>query len=172
MRAMTAKAARNSRSKTSVSLILAAVARQATGTPSRSVAIWYLVPRLALSVGLGPVRSPPRLARTEQVSRIRYRGSGPDGRAAWRRAARVPSRAVLFRPSAPERGAGSIHWPDPGGLIQGGPQTAPGRAFAQKAPQSRHNPNSFARRVDRATVWLLIAGVDNRGDEMKKPDVQ
>ena len=58
------------------------------------------------------------------------------------------------------------------GLIRGGPQTAPGRAFAQKAPQSRHNPNSFARRVARATVWLLVAGVDNRGDEMKKPDVQ
>src|SRR3954447_14110340 len=27
----------------------------------------YLVPRLPRSVGLGPVRSPPRLARTEQV---------------------------------------------------------------------------------------------------------
>src|SRR6476659_6866870 len=71
MRAMTAKAARNSRSKASVSLTLAAVARQATGTPSPSVAMWYLVPLLPRSVGLGPVRSPPRLARTEQVSRIR-----------------------------------------------------------------------------------------------------
>src|SRR3954464_1910309 len=58
MRAITAKAARNSRSKTSVSLTLAAVARHATGTPSPSTATWYLVPRLALSVGLGPVRSP------------------------------------------------------------------------------------------------------------------
>src|SRR4051812_36362000 len=47
------------------------VAKQATGTPSPSVAMWYLVPRLPRSVGLGPVRSPPRLARTEQVSRIR-----------------------------------------------------------------------------------------------------
>src|SRR4051795_7119288 len=44
MRAITAKAARNSRSKTSVSLTFAAVARQATGTPSPSVAMWYLVP--------------------------------------------------------------------------------------------------------------------------------
>src|SRR3954463_14727065 len=60
MRAITAKAARNSRSKRSVSLTLAAVARQATGTPSPSVAMWYLVPRLPRSVGLGPVRSPPR----------------------------------------------------------------------------------------------------------------
>src|SRR5215211_1462887 len=58
------------------------------------------------------------------------------------------------------------------GLIRGGRQAAPGRAFAQKAPQCRHNPNSFGRRVARATVWLLVAGVDNRGDEMKKPDVQ
>src|ERR1700760_4574105 len=68
---MTAKAERNRRSKTSVSLTLAAVAVQATGTPSPSTAIWYLVPRLARSVGFGPVSSPPRLARTEQVSRIR-----------------------------------------------------------------------------------------------------
>src|SRR5215208_4436473 len=68
---MTAKEARNSRSKTSVSLTLAAVATQATGTPSPSTATLYFVPRLARSVGLGPVRSPPRLARTEQLSRIR-----------------------------------------------------------------------------------------------------
>ncbi len=36
-----------------------------------STATWYLVPRLARSVGLGPVRSLPRLAPTEQLSRIR-----------------------------------------------------------------------------------------------------
>src|ERR687898_1139840 len=71
IRAMTAKAARNSRSNTKVSLTLAAVAAQATGTPSPVVAMWYLVPRLPRSVGLGPVRSPRRLARTEQLSRIR-----------------------------------------------------------------------------------------------------
>src|SRR3954452_23800440 len=71
MRARTAKAARNSRSKTTVSFTFAAVATQATGTPSPVVAIWYLVPRLPRSVGLGPVSSPPRLARTEQLSRIR-----------------------------------------------------------------------------------------------------
>src|SRR5215203_5898138 len=68
---MTAKAARNRRSKTSVSLTLAAVATHATGTPSPSTATLYFVPRLARSVGLGPVRSPARLARTEQLSRIR-----------------------------------------------------------------------------------------------------
>src|SRR4051812_31442980 len=54
MRAITASAARNSRSKTSVSVTLAAVATHATGTPSRSTATWYFVPRLARLVGLGP----------------------------------------------------------------------------------------------------------------------
>jgi hypothetical protein len=44
MRAMTAKAARSSRSKASVSLTLAAVAAQATGTPSPSTATWYFGP--------------------------------------------------------------------------------------------------------------------------------
>ena len=32
--------------------------------------MWYLVPRLPRSVGLGPVNTPARFARTEQVSRI------------------------------------------------------------------------------------------------------
>src|SRR3954454_14751512 len=71
MRAMTPKAARNSRSSSSVSGTLAALPRQATGTPSPLMAMWYLLPLLARSVGLGPTRSPPRLARTEQLSRIR-----------------------------------------------------------------------------------------------------
>lgn len=53
--------------------VLAAVAAQATGTPSPSTATWHSVPRLARSAGFGSVRSPPRLARTEQLSRI---GSG------------------------------------------------------------------------------------------------
>src|SRR5688572_14404187 len=52
---MMAKAARNSRSNTRVSWTFAAVAAQATGTPSPIVATWYLVPRLPRSVGLGPV---------------------------------------------------------------------------------------------------------------------
>src|SRR5215208_5103258 len=54
-----------------VSLTLAAVATHATGTPSPSTATLSFVPRLARSVGLGLVRSPARLARTEQLSRIR-----------------------------------------------------------------------------------------------------
>ena len=65
---------RNKRSKRSMSLTLAAVTVQATGTPSLSVAIWSLLPGLPRWVGLGPVRSPPRLARTEQVLRTRSGG--------------------------------------------------------------------------------------------------
>src|SRR4051794_31723995 len=38
------------------------------------------------------------------------------------------------------------------GLIRGGPQTAPGRPLTQKAPQCRYNPDSFGRRVARATA--------------------
>ena len=52
-------------------MTFAAVAAQATGTPSPVVAMWYLVPRLPRSVGFSPVSSPPRLARTLQLSRIR-----------------------------------------------------------------------------------------------------
>ena len=67
---MTANAPRNRRSNMTVSLTLAAVAAQATGTPSPLTATWNLVPFLPRSVGLGPVSSPPRLARTEQLSMI------------------------------------------------------------------------------------------------------
>jgi hypothetical protein len=52
-----AKAARNRRSKTTVSLTSAAVAAYATGMPSALTAMWSLVPRLPRSVGLGPLRS-------------------------------------------------------------------------------------------------------------------
>src|SRR3712207_4244664 len=57
MRAMTAKAARNSRSKARVSLTLAAVAAQATGTPSPSTATCdQQGVDLRQQAGLGPVR--------------------------------------------------------------------------------------------------------------------
>src|SRR4051812_12260859 len=86
MRAITAKAARNSRAKTSVSLTWAAVATHATGTPSPSTATLYFVPRLARSVGLGRGRPPPLLARTEQLPRIRSgwpRSMPPSGACPW-----------------------------------------------------------------------------------------
>src|SRR3954452_3250822 len=36
--------------------------------PSVEATMWYLVPALPRSVGLGPISSPPRFARTEQLS--------------------------------------------------------------------------------------------------------
>ena len=46
----------------------APVRRTASGTPWPSQIRWRLVPRLALSVGFGPVSAPPHVARTEQLS--------------------------------------------------------------------------------------------------------
>src|SRR3954463_6104449 len=122
---MTAKAAGNSRSKASVSLTLAAVARQATGTPSPSVAMWYLVPLLPRSVGLGPVRSPPRLARTKQVSRIRSRDQvGVAAQHADQQSMDFRQQTPLGpAPQAAAQGCAT-------GLTRGGTQAAPGRALA------------------------------------------
>src|SRR3954447_15543272 len=90
--------ARNSRSNTTVSFTFAAVAAQATGTPSPVVATWYLVPRLPRSVGLGPVSSLPRLARTEQLSRIRITVN-------YREAYGMhTSNGILFNHEGPTRG--------------------------------------------------------------------
>src|SRR4051812_22917173 len=107
MRATTAKAVRNRRSNRSVSLTLAAVAAQATGTPSPVVAMWYLVPRLPRSVGFGPVRSPPRLARTEQLSRIR---SGSPRSIATSRACTRWSRLTAAQPASRRRRVEPLAW--------------------------------------------------------------
>src|SRR6201993_681488 len=123
MRAMTAKAARNSRSKTSVSLTLAAVAQQATGTPVPSTATWYLVPHLARSVGFGPIRSPPRLACTEPVSRIR---SGWPRRMPTSMAWTCASTPVSAQPAKLRRRVAPL------ACTSGGDQAAPRRALAQK----------------------------------------
>jgi hypothetical protein len=50
------------------------------GMPSVETTTWYLVPALPRSVGLGPVSSPPRVARTEQLSTTTSEGasSGPE----------------------------------------------------------------------------------------------
>src|SRR4051794_8158765 len=107
MRATTAKALRNRRSNSRVSLTLAAVAAQATGTPSPVVAMWYLVPRLPRSVGFRPVRSPPRLARTEQLSRIR---SGSPRSIATSRACTRWSRLTAAQPASRRRRVEPLAW--------------------------------------------------------------
>src|SRR3954466_14231062 len=108
MRATTAKALRNRRSNSRVSLTFAAVAAQATGTPSPVAAMWYLVPRLPRSVGFGPVRSPPRLARTEQLSRIR---SGWPRSIATSRACTRCSRLTWAQPARRRRKVEPLAWP-------------------------------------------------------------
>src|SRR4051794_21177618 len=54
--------------KRRVSWTLAAEGTAPSGRPSVATTTWYLVPALPRSVGLGPVSSPPCLARTEQLS--------------------------------------------------------------------------------------------------------
>src|SRR4051812_22313303 len=160
---MTAKAARNSRSNTSVSLTLAAVATHATGTPSPSTATLYLVPRLARSVGLGPVRSPARLARTEQLSRIR---SG------WR-PQHADQQGVHLRQHTR---LGPACEPPPQGraarLRRCRGQTAPGCALAQEAPQSRQHPDCLGRRMAAAVLPGWIAHLNHCRDHAQNPAVQ
>src|SRR4051794_41053613 len=65
--------------KRRVSWTLAAEGTAPSGRPSVATTTWYLVPGLPRSVGLGPVSSPPCLARTEQLSTTTSQGaaSGP-----------------------------------------------------------------------------------------------
>ena len=108
MRVMTANAARNRRSNKTVSFTLAAVAMHATGTPSALTATWYFVPLLPRSVGLGPVRSPPRLARTEQLSPIRV---GLPRSMATSIACTLRSRPVRAQRTKVRRSVEPLAWP-------------------------------------------------------------
>ncbi len=102
MRARTAKAARNSRSNTRVSLMFAAVAAQATGTPSPVVAMGYLVPACRgrsdwARSGYRPAWPAPS----------RCRGSGSDRRATGRPAPRGLAPTRRCPPIAPDGGVRS-----------------------------------------------------------------
>src|SRR5215217_119667 len=65
----------------------------------------YLVPALPRSVGLGPVSSPPRLARTEQLSTTTSQGalSGPARTIRIRATWTWRNRAVALQPSRRRR---------------------------------------------------------------------
>src|SRR4051812_22830889 len=67
--------------------------------------MWYLVPRLPRSVGLGPVSSPPRSARTEQLSTTTSQAatSGPARTSRIRATWTWRSRAVAPQPSGRRR---------------------------------------------------------------------
>src|SRR3954454_2354210 len=105
MAAQTTWARRNRCGKRRVSWTLAGEGTTPGGTPSVEATMWYLVPALPRSVGLGPVSSPPRLARTEQLSTTTSQEatSGPARtirtRATWTRR----SRAVAPQPSKRRR---------------------------------------------------------------------
>src|SRR3954449_127256 len=133
MRAMTAKAARNSRSKTSVSLTLAAVARQATGTPS-------IGGNVVFGASLGPIG---RIGTSQIATALGPHRAGIEDQV-WMAAQHGGQQRVYLRQQSrfgparqnPARVRAT-------GQIRGGGQAAPRRAFAQKAPQCRHNPDSF-----------------------------
>src|SRR3954452_4647454 len=57
-------------------------------------------------------------------------------------------------------------------LIRGGPQAAPGRALAQKAPQGSQYPDRRRGRVAASTTTRALAGLDDRGDEIEEPEIQ
>src|SRR3954454_19554596 len=73
--------------------------------PSVEATTWYLVPALPRSVGLGPVSSPPRLARTEQLSTTTSHevASGPARTIRTRVAWTQRSRAVALQSSSRRR---------------------------------------------------------------------
>src|SRR3954468_20209148 len=157
---MTAKAARNSRSNTRVSLTLAAVAAQATGTPSPVVAMWYLVPRLPRSVGLGPVRSPPRLARTEQVSRIRVAAQHADQDGMNLR--QHTDARPLLQMAAQGRTAD---------LAGGRRQAAPRRAFPQELSQRGHYPNRCRSGMTTTLLLRWRTEIDDCRDQVQISEV-
>src|SRR5215208_4609043 len=105
MAAQTTCARRSRCGKSRVSWTLAAEGTAAKGMPSVETTTWYLVPGLPRSVGLGPVSSPPRLARTEQLSTTTSQeaASGPARTIRIRATWTWRSRAVALQPSRRRR---------------------------------------------------------------------
>src|SRR3954469_17315983 len=99
-----------------VSCTLAAEGRAASGVPSRATTTGYLVPRFALSVGFGPVSSPPRLARTLQLLTTTSQAAA----AAFAPERTIRTRAACTRCySGPHLGlAGAIQPHIPGALLK------------------------------------------------------
>src|SRR5918998_4538276 len=159
---MTAKAARNRRSKTDVSLTFAAVAAQATGTPSPSAA-------MCLGSLLGPVGG---VRAGEVATTLGANGTGVEDQVGMA-AQHADQLRVHLRQQArlgparqePAQGRAA-------GLVLGGDQAAPGRALAQEAAQRRHDPDGLGRWMARSAARLLITGVDHGGDEMQGPGIQ
>jgi hypothetical protein len=139
--AQTTRAGRSRCGKRRVSCTFAAEGTTPGGRPSVEATTWYLVPALPRSVGFGPASSPPRSARTEQLSTATSRGvaSGPErtsrSRATWTRR----SSAVAPHPSGRRRGVE--------------PEARPAAAPATARPRGRRSgasprPRWSARAVD------------------------
>src|SRR3954453_1913991 len=122
--------------------------------------MWYLVPALPRSVGFGPVSSPPRFARTEQLSTTTSQEAAAPGpertiptRAAWTRRSRAVAlhssrRRRRVEPQArPAAARSSRHCPPPRGRAVGGaagaparrPQPPPLHARAGEEPERLHD---------------------------------
>ena len=87
---------------------------------------------LARSVGLGPVSSPPRLARTEQVSRIRVRIAAQHADQHGMNLRQHTDARPLLQMAAQGRAAD---------LAGGRRQAAPRRAFPEELSQGGQHPN-------------------------------
>jgi hypothetical protein len=117
---------------------------------------------LAAMVGVGPVRSPPRLA--DQAAVAKQIGMA---------APHADPRSMRFGQQARPAPAGQTPAQARAtGWIRGGTRTAPGRALVRKAPRGRHNPDGRGRGVAGAMARLLITGGDDRGDNRREPKIQ
>src|SRR3954452_14292118 len=112
------------------------------------------MPRLALSVGFGPVNSPPRLTRTLQLSMTTSQAaaaaSGPERtmRTSVACEVEVEVGAAGLRAPFRETSAGRVA---PHTRFPGGPQFPPLHPFTQKEPQR------FDHRLGEAARTTLIA---------------
>src|SRR4051794_25694839 len=150
--------------KRRVSWTLAAEGTAPSGRPSVATTTWYLVPALPRSVGLGPVSSPPRLARTEQLSTTTSQGaaSGP---------ARTMRIRATWTPAQQSRGAPVVQAAAQGGAAStpdDGAQLSPLHAFAKEEPQRLDNLDRRHRRASGAERAVLDL-VDDLRHQRRRP---
>src|SRR3954453_12022480 len=133
--------------KRHVSWTLAAEGTTPSGMPSVATTKWYLVPALPRPVGLGPVSSPPRLARTDEQLRCssiddHVPGSGLGS------GAHQPDQDDMD-PAQQGRGAPLVQATGQGGDASApgcGPPLPPLHAFADEEPQCLDD-------LDRRSGW-------------------
>src|SRR3954454_1868542 len=151
--------------KRRVSWTLAAEGTAPSGMPSVATTTWYLVPALPRSVGLGPVSSPPCLARTEQLSTTTSQGALPGP------ARTIRIRATWTHPAQQGRGAPLVQAAAQGGAAGApgrGPQLPPLHALADEEPQGLDD-------LDRRQGWApgpvrpALDPVDDLRHQLRRP---